>query len=202
MAEMPATISAELVKELKGSTELPPYNAKTIVMVAQEISVLASKGGELMSEYAKSESEGDEVAMAKYRGGVNVFFLAMERNRRNVLAYLYNRMKMVMNYRWVKGNKLEGRVKDSAGPTEQKFFSSYDNLLSSYEESIGMGMDLTTEMEPPRDVMVNARVTRDLGLVSLESGDVNFVKDSVMYLKRVEVEYLIRDGSLVVLDRH
>lgn len=53
-------------------------------------------------------------------------------------------------------------------------------------------MDVTTSMEPPKQLYLEVRVLEDLGDVMLESGQVvSLVKDTVMTLRWSDAERLI-----------
>lgn len=52
------------------------------------------------------------------------------------------------------------------------------------------------DSKPPKDLFVEVRVLRDCGEVMTENGAVNLEANSTHFLRRVDVEQLIRQGLL------
>ena len=51
-------------------------------------------------------------------------------------------------------------------------------------------------MEPPKDLYVQVRVLQDIKELCTENGTVNLEMNSTHFLRRSDVEHLIRQGSL------
>lgn len=61
----------------------------------------------------------------------------------------------------------------------------------------GEGIDLTTDLRPPKSLYVEVRCIEEHGKFELEDGEVvNFTKNSTHYLPRQQIEALIRQGIL------
>lgn len=59
------------------------------------------------------------------------------------------------------------------------------------------GIDLTTDLKPPKSLYVEVRCIEDYGKFELEDGEVvNLTKNSQHYLPRQQIEALIRQGIL------
>lgn len=56
-------------------------------------------------------------------------------------------------------------------------------------------------MQPPKDLYVEVRVLRDCGEIMTENGLVNLEANSTHFLRRVDVEQLIRQGLLEQIKR-
>lgn len=52
------------------------------------------------------------------------------------------------------------------------------------------------DQQPPKDLFVEVRVLRDCGEIMTENGLVNLEANSTHFLRRVDVEQLIRQGLL------
>ena len=65
-----------------------------------------------------------------------------------------------------------------------------------------VGVDITSDLSPPKELMVEVRVLEDVGEVMMESGSVNLAKGTQHSLKRADVEHLVRQGYLEELERH
>jgi GINS complex subunit 1 len=75
-----------------------------------------------------------------------------------------------------------------------EYFQNYNKLLTSYNEAIDL--DLTSDLEPPRDLFVEIRVLISCGELVTESGPVSLDQGSTHYLRRSDVEHLIRLGHV------
>ncbi|RLN06062.1 hypothetical protein BBJ28_00017166 [Nothophytophthora sp. Chile5] len=80
-----------------------------------------------------------------------------------------------------------------------QFFNAYDQLLTDYMADFEL--DLSADLKPPKDLYVEVRVLRDCGEVMTESGLVNLDAHSTHFLRRVDVEQLIRQGLLEQIKR-
>ena len=80
-----------------------------------------------------------------------------------------------------------------SGP-ESHFLNEYNKILGAYCDSIEL--DLTADVKPPRDLYIEVRVLRDCGSVLTDSGSVALRPGTAHFLKRSDVEHLIRQGAL------
>lgn len=128
---------------------------------------------------------------------------SLQRNKRCLLAYLYNRLEQIKEMRWQFGPTLPADIKQSLCEPEIQFFNAYSKNLASYMMSIGAdcsingGIDLTSYTKPPKSLYIEVRCLSDYGKFELESGEVVLLKkNSQHYLPRTECEPLIRQGIL------
>lgn len=128
------------------------------------------------------------------QAGVVVFYRSIQRNKRCALAYLYNRLRRITTYRWQAGPSAASHLADNMSPNETKFLADYNRLLTSYAAELDL--DLTADPQPPRDLYVEVRVNRDCGSVLTDSGPVALKPGTAHFLKRSDVEHLIRSGAL------
>jgi len=131
---------------------------------------------------------------------VQIRHTALERNKRCLLAYLYNRMVRIKEHRWHFGAVLPADIKSSICEPEAQFFTKYNKLLATYMRSIGEGkysIDLTQNMKPPKNLYIQVKVLTDFGEFETEDGDVVVLKkNSLHLLPRSQCELLISQGIL------
>lgn len=127
---------------------------------------------------------------------------SLQRNKRCLLAYLYNRLQFIKEMRWQFGPTIPVDIKQPLCEPEIQFFNAYSKNLASYMLAIGegcgnFGIDLTSYTKPPKSLYIEVRCLTDYGRFELESGEVIlFKKGSQHYLPRFECEPLIRQGIL------
>ena len=124
---------------------------------------------------------------------------ALHRNKRCLLAYLYNRIQRIQKMRWQFGAILPDEIKATCCEVEIQWFNNYSKNLATYMSSIGdgIGLNLTEDLKPPKSLFVEVRCVIDYGKYELEDGSVILLKkNSQHYLPRVECEPFIRQGIL------
>jgi len=190
---MLADKALELIKELDRSrnSQLPPFSEDTVRKVLEEINTLLQQN---VRDIEKLK-EGDSSLVT----GVHLRHAALERNKRCLLAYLYNRLERLRGMRWQCGGVLPPEVTRCLCDPESAWFASYSRSLASYQRSLGdgLGLDLSTELKPPKTLYVEVRALEDYGELELEEGEVVVLeKDSTHFLPLSVCEGLIRQGVL------
>jgi len=183
----------ELIKELKRSPEgqLPPYNEDVIRQVLEEMKVLFEEN---QKEVAASV-DGEQGLFS----GVQLRHASLERNKRCLLAYIYNRALKLKEFRWEIGSVLPEEVKLNLAEQENKWFAEYNKSVATYMMSIGdgLGIDLTQNTSPPKSLYIEVRCILDYGEFETEDGTVILLKkNSQHYLPTSQIEHLIRQGIL------
>ena len=91
---------------------------------------------------------------------------------------------------------LPDRVRhDTLSARENDYFGSYSQILTEYCESVEL--DLTSAIEPPKELFIQVRVMVSCGEIMTDNGPVNLSEvGSTQFLRRADVEHLIRSGSL------
>jgi GINS complex subunit 1 len=85
-----------------------------------------------------------------------------------------------------------------SGP-EIDFAKEYADLLTSYKQNfmeIDLGGNGGIGLDPPVDLFIEVRVLKDAGEVQTEYGVLNLKRGSQFYVRRTDVESLIRSGYL------
>ncbi|XP_052754681.1 DNA replication complex GINS protein PSF1-like isoform X2 [Galleria mellonella] len=133
---------------------------------------------------------------------VQIRHSALERNKRCLLAYLYNRMQKIKTLRWEFGSVLPTDVRELLSDDEYLWFTKYSTNLASYMRSLGQdigynGIDLTENLKPPKSLFIEVLCMVDYGKLELEDGDVIMLKkNSRHFLPTSECQTLIRQGIL------
>lgn len=121
----------------------------------------------------------------------------LNRNKRCILSYLYNRLQRLKEIRWHLGATLAPDIKSALTEPEIQWFNNYSKLLTKYMMSVGDGINLTADIKPPKSLFIEVRCLTDYGKFELDSGEVVLLKkNSQHYLPRSQCEQLIRQGIL------
>ncbi|XP_067681304.1 DNA replication complex GINS protein PSF1-like [Haliotis asinina] len=190
---MLADKALELIRELKRTVDgtLPPYNEDGVRQVLEEMKALFEHNQRDVSATVAGESG--------LFSGVQLRHSALERNKRCLLAYLYNRLVQIRKMRWEFGSVLPADIKYNLCEQEIQWFGRYNKMLASYMRSIGDagGLDLTQDLKPPKTLYVEVRCQVDHGEFETQDGNVIVLKkNSQHFLLRSECEHLIRQGIL------
>ncbi|XP_031845580.1 DNA replication complex GINS protein PSF1 isoform X2 [Nomia melanderi] len=121
--------------------------------------------------------------------------IALNRNKRCVLAYLYNRMRKLRELRWELGSILPPEISSNLLNGEAQWYQSYNKSLATYMRSLGedQGFNLTTNMLPPKTPYVEVKCVVDFGKLELDDGQVILLKKNTYHLlPRAVCEPLIR----------
>lgn len=184
----------KLINELDGSDEIPPFNQLAAREVIYEIDRLYKAN---MSDLV-SASEDGQTEITRYPS-VQFRHIALRRNKRCLLAYIYNRMIQLRNIKWEIGTILPPEIQANLVTPEREWFLAYTKSLSCYMKSIGenYGWNLNTHMTPPKSYYIEVRCLTDLGKLELDDGQtVVFKKGNCHLLPRSVCEPFIRQGVL------
>ncbi|KUF78288.1 DNA replication complex GINS protein PSF1 [Phytophthora nicotianae] len=201
----------ELLRELQRSDWLPPYNEDLVRQVVEESGVLEEEIARKMATFDDNLTENTFVAC-----GLVVNHQCLLRNKRCLIAYVYetlipqlkhHRMEKIKALRWETGTIIPAQLAQNLCQREVQFFNQYDQLLTDYMAEFELDLSAciarvtSQDMKPPKDLYVEVRVLRDCGEVMTESGLVNLEAHSQHFLRRVDVEQLIRQGLLEQIKR-
>lgn len=129
-----------------------------------------------------------------YAAGVLVHHRSIQRNKRCVLAYLVNRLRRIQAYRWEAGTVAAAHLSENMSAAEAAFLGQYNKLLGTYCDAVEL--DITAGTQPPKDLYIEVRVIADCGAVMTEFGPVTLKPGTAHFLRRSDVEPLIRQGLL------
>merc|ERR1712038_2175212 len=110
----------ELIKELQRTKHgsLSPFNEDGMRQVLEEMRALFEQNQKEVSEAIAGEQQ--------LFAGIQLRHAALERNKRCVLAYLYNRVDQVRKMRWEFGSVLPQDVKYNLSEHEVQWFNKYN----------------------------------------------------------------------------
>ncbi|XP_014255575.1 DNA replication complex GINS protein PSF1-like [Cimex lectularius] len=186
-----------LVKELERSTDtMPPFDDDAIRLILEEMRVLNQFIEDAMNSTFHPETNN-------FLAGVKARQAALERNKRCLLAYQWNRLQKLRELRWEFGNVLPHDVKANLSEGEVVWFNNYSKCLASYMRTVGgeNGLNLFQDFQPPKDLYIEVRCLVDYGKLELDSGEVIMLnKDSQHLMPRSQCEHLIRQGILKQID--
>ncbi|XP_037942840.1 DNA replication complex GINS protein PSF1-like [Teleopsis dalmanni] len=183
----------DLVKDLERSTQtIPPFEDDAVRQILEEIKAIFEENCAQASNFSTS---GDRTLwpLLNYRHTV------LQRNKRCLLTYLYQRLQRIKALRWEFGPIIPSDIKNSLCEPEINFFNAYSKSLASYMRSVGdgQGINLTGNLLPPKSLYVEVRCNKDYGKYELDDGEVILLKkNSQHYLPRSQIETLIRQGIL------
>uniref|UniRef100_A0A7S1XDG0 DNA replication complex GINS protein PSF1 n=1 Tax=Compsopogon caeruleus TaxID=31354 RepID=A0A7S1XDG0_9RHOD len=180
---------ADLLRELRLSKWVPPYDDPAVRRVVQEIREL------LAAILASVERNREDMNERHIACGMLLHHRSIQRNKRLVLAYLWNRLQRIQDSRWENGwVEQRDEAFENLSKLEVRFLDRYNALISQL--SGALKMDLSADIQPPRDLFIEVRVLRDCGNILTEDGPINLTEGSAHYIRRSTVEHLIRQGNL------
>ncbi|XP_029450358.1 DNA replication complex GINS protein PSF1 isoform X3 [Rhinatrema bivittatum] len=121
---------------------------------------------------AKSEGQSDLIPTIKFR------HCCLLRNRRCVVAYLYDRLLRIRALRWEYGSVLPNTLRFHMSAEESLWFNQYKKSLATYMRSLGgdEGLDLTQDMKPPKSLYIEVRCLQDYGEFEIDDGTTILLK--------------------------
>ena len=129
------TRGRELLLETQRAEWLPHYDEEGIRSVLKEMNEMWNA----LEGLHEGEDEQDNDAAIMY------FSQCLDRNRRYLLSYYLHRLEKIRDLRWKTGAVLQDEVRERLSTTEMEYYSSYNNILSAY--NLSLGLDLSTDME-------------------------------------------------------
>ncbi|EWM29187.1 dna replication complex gins protein psf1 [Nannochloropsis gaditana] len=180
----------ELLQDLKRSDWLPLYNEDAVSRCLQECQ------GHMAQIRPALAQEMTEVP-PEYLVALTVHLQHILRNKRCLLAYMQYRLDKVRDLRWETGGAIiPTRLQRKLSAKESEFFASYDKILSDYMGNYPL-LDLTGSTLPPKEICIEVRVLADCGEIMTDQGPVNLERGTNHFLRRADVEGLIRQGFLL-----
>jgi len=181
----------ELLGDLQRAEFLPMYDDEGVRQVVSEIGDLAQKVTQVM---AQLDTQPDSVKV-----GLQYHVTCLKRNLRYMQSFYTHRLAKLRSVRWDSGAVLPANLSRSIlSAPELDYFSAYNKIVSDYNESVGL--DLSSDLEPPKDLNVEVRVVvAGLGEIMTDGGPVSLELGSTHFLRRSDVERLIRLGHVKMI---
>ncbi|XP_021627513.1 probable DNA replication complex GINS protein PSF1 [Manihot esculenta] len=189
----------ELVKELASSEkgQLQPFNED---LVNQVIDQCSQHYLELQALIRKMQGENVDVRETRNADhyGALIHHLALIRNKRCLMAYVYNRAEIIRNLAWKVGLELlelPEEIQEKISHSEKNYYAKHSAALQSYMADVGI--DLNVDMVPPKDPYIKVRVLDDMGEgILLSDKTANLARHSMHFLKRTDAEQYIARGLM------
>ncbi|CAD6234457.1 GSCOCG00001935001-RA-CDS [Cotesia congregata] len=184
----------KLISELDLSEDIKPFNENSVRKVMDEMHSLYNANLEDVNMTVSESDDSTSPFMS-----VQLRHVALHRNKRCLLAYVYNRMRRLRQARWEFGSILPREISTNMLSLETEWFKAYNKSLATYMRSIGdnQGLNLTVDMVPPKSLFIEVRCLIDYGRFELDDGQVIMLKENTHHLlPRAQCEPLVRQGIL------
>ncbi|CAN1249997.1 DNA replication complex GINS protein PSF1 [Linum perenne] len=184
----------ELVKELSQCEKgrLQQFNED---LFNQVIDQCTQHYLELQALIRKMQEENVDVTETRNEDhyGALVHHLSLTRNKRCLMAYVYNRAEVIQSLAWKVGFELfelPEEIQEKLSDSEKDYFGKHSAALQSYMADVDM--DLNVDMVPPKDPYIKVRVLDDMGEgIMLSDKTANLARHSMHFLKRTDAEQYI-----------
>ncbi|KAK9123825.1 hypothetical protein Sjap_013427 [Stephania japonica] len=187
--------ASQLLKELSTSEpgQLTSFNTDLFDQALKECNAHHLELQSLMRKIQEEELDVQTTRNAEHFGAV-IHHLSLIRNKRCLMAYMYNRAVIIQSLRWKLGPVLPQEIQEKLNFSEEEYFKNYSAALESYASELEL--DLTVDMVPPKDPYIKVRVLDDIGDVLLSDQSPNLACHSIHFLKRTDAEQFISQGLM------
>ena len=151
----------------------------------------SSQSSQQASQSQSQEAAGPGEVRTEVKPVILLHKESLRRDKRCLMAYHMYRARKVADLRW-EAPVIPPHYRHNLHVREVEFFASYDKILCDYGAK--MGVDLTGDVQPPKELYVEVRVLKSCGEIVTENGPVVLDVGSTHFLKRSDVEHLIRQG--------
>ncbi|XP_066367239.1 uncharacterized protein [Miscanthus floridulus] len=187
--------ASQLLKEIDSSEagQLVPFNTDVLDQVIRECSEHNSQFQSLIRKMVEQNLDIETTRNEDHYGAA-IHHLSLLRNKRCLMAYMYNRAEVIQSFRWKVGPVLPHDIQEKLHFSEKEYFKNHSAAIKSYISE--MDIDLTVDMVPPKDPYIQVRVLEDIGEVSLGDHSVSLTKNSLHFLRRTDAEQFISQGLM------
>ncbi|XP_071717211.1 uncharacterized protein [Rutidosis leptorrhynchoides] len=185
--------AAQLLKELVSGEpgQLTGFNND---LFGQVIDECEGHNHDLTTMLSKAQVEGSSNPTTKKadHNGALIHHLSLVRNKRCLMAYVYNRAEIIQNLGWT--INLPEDIAEKLSSSEKEYHKQHMKNLQTY--STALDIELGLDMVPPKDPYIKVRVLEDIGDVVLSDQVANFAKHAILFLKRTDAEQFIFEGKM------
>ncbi|KMZ72587.1 hypothetical protein ZOSMA_161G00360 [Zostera marina] len=173
--------------------QITAFNSDTFEQVCNECN---EHHQQLLSLIKKIEDEqlDMETTRNEEHYGAVIHHLSLLRNKRCLMAYMYNRAEIIQSMRWKIGPVLPKEIHEKLNYSEEEYFKNHSTAIESYMSELDL--DLTVDMIPPKDPYIQVRVLYDIGDVLLGDHSTSLKQNSVHSLRRTDAEKFISQGLM------
>lgn len=82
--------------------------------------------------------------------------------------------------------------------SERKMLGQYRRLVSNYQDSFPLELNLFTDSQPPKDLMIEIKALEDCGELILEGGKkINILRSQTYLVRKSSVEQLLMQKKII-----
>ncbi|XP_076886902.1 uncharacterized protein LOC143536901 [Bidens hawaiensis] len=138
-------------------------------------------------------SNNQTIKSADYCGAL-VHHASLVRNKRCLMAYVYNRAEVIQSMGWAIKD-LPNALKEKLSNDEKEYFEKHSATLESYVKEVNL--DLAVDMVPPKDPYIKVRVLEEIGDgIMLGEQVTNLAMHAILFVKRADAEMYISQGKM------
>lgn len=128
-----------LLRELKDSSFVPPYNSDLIKKLKEDFQRIHNQIDNLKKVFAAEDGSD-----TKYRYSFMLTLVGvLKRILRCVLAYINHRIKRIKSTFWDYAGAIpESKIKEGLSEEEKNFYNEYKNNVISYQSNLPLQLDL------------------------------------------------------------
>ncbi|XP_010429996.1 PREDICTED: probable DNA replication complex GINS protein PSF1 isoform X2 [Camelina sativa] len=177
--------------------QLKPFNSKLFDETIEECDQNHHLLQSLIRKMQQEDLDVPNNRNADHYGAL-IHHLSLMRNKRCLMAYVYNRAEIVRDLAWRVGLELldlPSEIQEKLTSLEKEYFKNHSVALKSYMGKVGI--ELNVDMVPPKDPYIKVRILDDIdeGIV-LSDKTTNFARHSMHFLKRTDAEPYIARGQM------
>ncbi|KAF3654096.1 hypothetical protein CQW23_21386 [Capsicum baccatum] len=126
--------------------------------------------------------------------GLLIHHQSLTRNKRCLMAYVYNRAEVVRKLGWTLERVLPEEIEEKLSTSEKEYFKNHAATIQSYMSALDL--DLGVDMVPPKDPYIKVRVLDDIGNVVLSDQLANLARHAILFIRRTDAEQYISQGLM------
>ncbi|KAI3525117.1 hypothetical protein L1887_03789 [Cichorium endivia] len=187
--------ACQLVKELVNSEsgQLTGFNTDLFAQVIEQCDGHVNNLQALLRKMQEVGSENQTAKNADHFGAL-MHHLSLVRNKRCLMAYVYNRAEIVQTLGWTVDCVLPEEIEEKLSSSEREYFKNHSATLKSYMSDLDI--DLALDMVPPKDPYIKVRVLEEIGTVVLSDQLANLARHAILFLRRTDAEQYIAQGKM------
>ncbi|XP_052176254.1 uncharacterized protein LOC127790688 [Diospyros lotus] len=184
-----------LVKEFSSSEpgQLAAFNTNLFAQVIEECNFHFRQLQSLLSKLQEEGSDSQTTRNPDHYGAL-IHHLSLVRNKRCLMAYVYNRAEVIRSLGWMIEALLPEEIQEKLSSSEKEYSKNHSATIKSYQSE--MDLDLAVDMVPPKDPYIKVRVLDDIGTVALSDQIANLARHAILFLRRTDAETYISQGLM------
>lgn len=174
------------------SGQLSAFNTNLFAQVTEECNFHFHQLQSLLSKMQEEGSDNQTARNADHFGAL-IHHLSLVRNKRCLMAYVYNRAEVLRSLCWMV-DPLPEEIQEKLSSSEKEYSKNHSATIKSYQSETDL--DLAVDMVPPKDPYIKVRVLDDIGSVALSDQIANLARHAILFLRRTDAETYISQGLM------